>query len=290
VPFATPQLLRPIRLLATDVDGTLLDHQHLLSPANRAALRRVAAAGIEIALVTGRRHRYVLPIARELDVDVHLVTSNGALIRSLRDGRPGPVLFRNFLPKADARAVLLALPEYRGQAVVTFDRENAGELVLESPNEAQRHFSGWLENNRAAVTYRAPLQDCLDSDPVQLMFGGTIAQIELAAARLGAAPAGAAVRMLRTMYPKRDLGILDVLQRDVNKGAAVAVLARSLGIAAGEVLALGDNFNDLEMLEYAGTAVLMGNAHPEMDRPGWHRTADHNQDGVAAAVSTFLGL
>ncbi len=279
-----------IRLLATDVDGTLLNRHHLLSPGNRAAVRRVAAAGIEIALVTGRRHSYVLPIALELEADVHLITSNGALIRSLRGGRAGPVLFRNFLPKAEARAVLRALPEFRGQAVVTFARDDGGELVLESPTEAQRYFAGWLDHNRAAVTYHAPLETCLDTDPVQLMFGGTIAQMDRAVAQLSASPAGAAVRMLRTTYPQRDLGILDVLHRDVNKGAAVAALADSLRIASSGVLALGDNFNDLEMLEYAGTAVLMGNAHPEMDRPGWHRTVDHDADGVAVAVRTFLGM
>jgi hydroxymethylpyrimidine pyrophosphatase-like HAD family hydrolase len=100
------------------------------------------------------------------------------------------------------------------------------------------------------------------------------------------------IAMHRTEYPERDLGILDLLPPNCSKGAALADYARSLGLERSEVAAIGDNFNDQDMLEYAGHAVVMANASAEMlnlaDERGWSVTRSNDEDGVAEALGQLL--
>jgi Cof subfamily protein (haloacid dehalogenase superfamily) len=273
-----------IRLLAVDVDGTLLDSNHELPAANVEALVAAQARGVAIVLVTGRRFNFVQPIAHLLPFNCFLITSNGAIVYDTA----GEILFSNFLPRQTAACVLRNLPQFRAQAVLTFPTDGAGELVLESHSGAQKTFSGWLERNLKYVHYCQPLEAALNADPVQIMFGGSIAQMDAATAALAQSECAPHVRVLRTVYPKRDLSIIDVLHRDVSKGAALRFLAETVGVQRAQVMAIGDNFNDLEMLEFAGTAVLMGNAHAEMDRPGWLRAPDNDHAGVAAMISKLV--
>lgn len=279
-----------VQLIALDVDGTLLDSRQQVSQRNAQAIAAAAARNIVIVLATGRRYSFVLPIAEALNVDCFLITSNGALVRR----RAGAVHGRQLLPRERARAVVEALPEYAAQLVITFPREGPGELVMEAiddgGDERRRAFSGWLERNRAALAFCSPVSACLTEDPVQLMYGGTPAQIGAIVSRLTGHVIHSQVTCLQTLYPRRDLGILDILDRGVNKGAALARLAAELGISRERVFAVGDNYNDLEMLEFAGHAVLMGNAHPEMRRAGWYETADNDHDGVAEALARMLGI
>ncbi|MDQ3806278.1 MAG: HAD hydrolase family protein [Acidobacteriota bacterium] len=100
---------------------------------------------------------------------------------------------------------------------------------------------------------------------------------------------GAAVKLLLTLYPKPDFALLDVLHPEASKGAGLAAVAAEGGLGAEEVMAVGDNFNDLEMIEYAGTGVLMGNADPSLrDRGRFHLTASNDEDGVAEAIERFV--
>lgn len=284
-----------IRLLAVDVDGTLLDSQHRLPPRNAAALAAAAARGVVIALATGRRFNFVRPIAAALGCPSLIVASNGALVReAAAGGEPGREWFRHFLPRRKARAVLATLARYRDQAVVTMPEDGAAaELYMtpeRDPSAAERRaFATWVGSNRDHLAYSDPLERCLTTDPIQLMYGGSVAAVRAIAEELAAAPLGTELTLLRTLYPRRDLGILDILDAGVDKGAALAAVASRLAIPAAAVAAIGDNYNDVGMLTFAGRAVLMGNAHAAMDRPGWARTADNDQDGVARAVE-MLGL
>ncbi len=273
-----------IRLLALDVDGTLLDSHHQLTSRTRKALEAAAGRDIIFVLATGRRPTFARPIAEQLPGTVYLIASNGAIVRPLH----GDDLFTRLLPRERAIQVVQALDEWRRQAVVTFPVEGAGELVMEDAADALRTFSGWLQQNLAWVRFCKPLENALQIDPVQLMYGGTVAQMERARQQLLAAECSANLRLSQTIYPHRDLSILDVLDGEVNKGAALARLAAMLGVDAGEIMAIGDNFNDLDMLEFAGTPVLMGNASADLDRPGWHRTRDNDHDGVAWALEEIV--
>ena len=275
----------PFTLLCLDVDGTLLNSRHEISPGNLAALRCAAEQGVTIALATGRRYSFVLPIAEQLPGDVYLLSSNGAVIRP----RHRPPIYSRHLARATAIEVLRRLDDWRGHAVVTFPVDGAGELIMEDAEQAARAFPGWLDQNLAFVQFRRPLETALDRDPVQLMYGGTLAQMERIRALLAAASLTSHLRLCETLYPHRDLAILDVLHAEVNKGAALAWLSQRLGLRPEAVMAVGDNFNDIEMLEFAGAAFLMANAPPGLARPHWRRTLDCDGDGVAEALRS-VGL
>src|SRR5438876_8929713 len=117
----------PTRLLAIDIDGTLLNSKFELPPTNIAALERAHAAGIEIVLVTGRRHTFALPIARQLGFDLWLISSNGAVTRSLS----GETFHRDMMPRETCLRLCEAMLEFRGHTVLTFDKETKGAIVLE---------------------------------------------------------------------------------------------------------------------------------------------------------------
>src|ERR1700758_4531440 len=122
---------RPIRLLATDIDGTLLNPQFQISEGDLMALRRAHASGIEIVLVTGRRHTFALPIARQLGFNLWLISSNGAGTRSLS----GESFHRDLMPAATCRRLCGAMQEFRGNTVLTFDKEVKGAIVMEQLDE-----------------------------------------------------------------------------------------------------------------------------------------------------------
>lgn len=281
---------QPIRLLALDIDGTLLDPQFKISEQNLAALRAAHGAGIEIMLATGRRHDYALPIAQELGFPVWLISSNGALIRS----SAGETFFTDRLPASTAIQLVQYMDAFRGHAVLTFDRPanvpGNDSLVLESADELNKTVARWMEMNRPYIKFVSPLEDALTEDPIQAMYCGRVARMEEAQQHLKQAAFLDKITLLKTQYDHRDLCILDILNRECSKGHALKRWAERQGIPREQVMAIGDNHNDLEMLEFAGLAVVMENASQELKQNGWMVTASNAENGVARAVEVILGL
>jgi Cof subfamily protein (haloacid dehalogenase superfamily) len=280
------QILKPsIRLLATDIDGTLLNPQFKISEGDLMALRRAHAAGIEIVLVTGRRHTFALPIAQQLGFDLWLISSNGAVTRSLG----GETFHRDMMPAETCRRLCAAMPEFRGNTVLTFDQETKGAIVLERLDELGVSIRRWLEKNMEYIEFVVPLEKSLVGDPVQAMFCGTMERMKLALRALEGAGMDGMVTVLRTEYPERDLSMIDVLNAECSKGHALERWAAHRGCRREEVMAIGDNHNDVEMLEFAGHPVIMGNACEELRSRGWTVTLGNDACGIAAAVHMVLG-
>jgi Cof subfamily protein (haloacid dehalogenase superfamily) len=280
----------PIRLLALDIDGTLTDPNFQVPARNIAALRAAHEAGIEIILATGRRHDYALPIAQELGFPIWLISSNGALIRS----SASETFFTDRLPARTAAELIQYMDEFRGHAVLTFDRAanepGNDSLVLESADELNKTVSRWLQVNRPYIRFVSPLEDALTEDPLQAMYCGRVAAMEVLQKRLNQADFLDKITVMRTQYDHRDLCILDILNRECSKGHALRRWAEERGISREQVMAIGDNHNDLEMLEFAGVAVVMGNASNELKQNGWIVTGSNEESGVAQAVYEILGL
>ena len=280
----------PIRVLAVDIDGTLTDPQFHVSSRNLAALRAAHEAGIQIILATGRRHDYALPVALDLGIPVILLSSNGAMVRDSK----GATLFTERLPAATARKLIRHMDAYRAHAVLTFDRPSApgnGSLVLERADELNRTVSRWLEANRPYIKFVAPLEDALtEEDPIQAMYCGRVSLMQSVEQRLAQADFLDEITILKTHYDHRDLSILDILASNCSKGHALRRWAEDNGIPREQVMAIGDNYNDLEMLEFAGLAVVMGNASEDMKQSGWKVTSSNSENGVARALEELLGL
>jgi len=275
----------PIRLLATDIDGTLLNPQFQISERDLQALRRAHAAGIEIVVVTGRRHTFALPIVNQLGFDLWLISSNGAVTRSLS----GETFYRDRMPAATCRRLCAAMQEFRGNTVLTFDQETKGALVLERLDELSTSIRRWLEKNMQYIDFIIPIERALVTDPIQAMFCGSMERMTFALQALQNSGLNGMVTILRTEYPERDLSMIDVLNAGCSKGHALKRWAAHRGYRREEVMAVGDNHNDVEMLEFAGHPVIMGNACEELRGRGWHVTGGNDACGLAEAVELMLG-
>jgi Cof subfamily protein (haloacid dehalogenase superfamily) len=273
-----------IRLLAIDIDGSLLDPHFQVSSANLAALRRAHETGVEIVLVTGRRHQFALPIAQSLGFEVWLITSNGAVTRSVT----GELFHRDLLPADTARDLIAYMEPFRGNLVLTFDREGKGALALERTDELTPHIQRWIESNLQYIEFVVPIERALVTDPIQAMFCGAIPSMQVAEEHLRAAGLSDRVAILKTRYDARDLVIIDILNHGCSKGHALERWARHRGLRREEVMAIGDNYNDIEMLQFAGVPVIMGNAREDLKQNGWRVTLSNEQSGVAAAVEEVL--
>ena len=278
-----------IRVLAVDIDGTLTDPQFHVSERNIQALRAAHHEGIEIILATGRRHDFALPIARQLGIPVTLLSSNGALMRS----SDGETVFAERLPASTARKLVRHMDAFRGHAVLTFDRPGneprSDSLILERADELNNSISRWLEVNRPYIKFVAPLEDALaDEDPLQAMYCGSITLMETAQHRLDEADFLDEITVVKTQYDHRDLCILDILTHGCSKGHALRRWAQKRGVDRQHIMAIGDNYNDLEMLEFAGLPVLMGNANEDLKRNGFFLTGNNAENGVAQAVEGLL--
>jgi Cof subfamily protein (haloacid dehalogenase superfamily) len=274
----------PIRLLATDIDGTLLNSAFQIAPADMAALRHAHAEGVEVVVVTGRRHTFALPIVQQLGFDLWVISSNGAITRSLA----GETYHRDLLPVETCRKLCTSMREFRGNTVLTFDTDSKGAIVLEHMKELNVSIQRWLEKNLQYIDFVIPIENSLTRDPVQAMFCGPIARMHQAVAAV--AESGLQVTVLRTEYEARDLSIVDVLNQGCSKGHALERWANFRGIPREQVMAIGDNYNDIEMLAFAGVPFIMGNASNELRRNGWTVTASNDENGVAAAIEQVLGV
>ncbi len=270
-----------IRLIGIDIDGTLLDSRGRMPDANRDVIHEAVAAGLHVALVTGRSYPFARPIAEPLPAAITLIVSNGAIER----GMDGSTHARRLLDRSVAEAVLGATRQFRDAAALIFDRDADRQIVFETMDWDQPNRKGYWSRNQSLIDRSVPLELALTEDPIQVMFNGGVSQMRELAAALDGGARDYAVSL--TEYEHRDFSLVDVTSPLATKGRALAWRAQQLGITRDEVMAVGDNFNDLEMLEFAGLPVVMANAVEGLKTRGWHVTGGHDEGGLADAVQRF---
>ncbi len=273
-----------IRLVAIDLDGTLLDSRSEIPESNRAAVARAVAAGVHVVLVTGRRYDFTLQIRQRLNVPLALIVNNGALVK----GSDGETLARRLLPRDIARTVLEATSEFRSGAAVVFDRPQEGQVVFERIDWEDPGRRGYFERNRAFLREVSPLESSLTEDPIQVMYTGPVEEMRRLVARLAALDFARKFAVAVAEYERRNFTIVDVIERGCSKGNALADWAARLGIRREEILAIGDNLNDRDMLAVAGLPVVMANASQELKSNGWRVTLSNDDGGVAVAIERYV--
>lgn len=312
-------------LIAIDMDGTLIGSDGHISERNRAALLAAEQAGVEIVIATGRRHAYAMRLVRALGLRgaSALISSNGTVIRTVGSR----LVHRQHMTASTALALCRALGDLRDTFVLTYDRvgdngdDTRGALVCEPSNALHNSIGNWMRANEPYIAHVDNIEEALataaayeaaqrDSShaavdlhaPIQAMLCGTVLQMEQAEALLRQQPdiagvgepepPGCTIVLHRTAYPDRDLSILDILPAGCSKASALQHLTGLRGCTMADVLAIGDNWNDLPMLEAAGQAVLMGNAPLELQvlahERGWTVGPTNDEDGVALAVEAAL--
>ena len=272
-----------VKLIAVDMDGTLLDSRSQVPEANVAAIVAAVASGIEVALVTGRRFDFAVPIARQIPCPLTMIVNNGALIKS----KDGATHARRLLSRETARLVLEAMGEFNADAAVVFDRPRENQVIYQQIDWQDPRRKVYFEMNRAFISTMTPLADCLTEDPIQVMYTGPVARIREVEAALRALPFAERFALAVTLYESRNFGLVDVLEPRCSKGAALEEWARRRGFARDDVMAIGDNLNDREMLDAVGLPVVMGNSVPELKRQGWRETLTNDENGVAAAIRAY---
>jgi hydroxymethylpyrimidine pyrophosphatase-like HAD family hydrolase len=272
-------------LLALDLDGTLLNDEREIPEANVRAIQAAVREGVAVALVTGRRfpsmRRYVEPLGPE----TFAVANSGAIVRK---GTEGAILRRSLLPLLCAHRVL-DLADEEGMEPVIHDGPDAeGHLVLRASAREVSHMERYLHQTSPPPIWVDSLQ--VERSPVQIGFTGGVKEIrgfEVALAD-GLRSSGHRASLARTEYPEEDLALLDVLGVEATKCKALEFLASLLEIDLADTMAIGDNWNDLEMLERAGLGVIMGNADPDLKARGFAETGTNEACGVADAIKNYL--
>lgn len=262
-----------IRLVALDLDGTVVGQDGSVSPGVVQAVRRVQERGILVTVATGR----VYPSARRYLQELHLgevpvITCNGAEVWA-GDGRR--LWYRPLAPRAAARVVEICLSW--GVRVASFVGDEVFLVAADAGMEGYARAVG-LRPRRVGGHWSALWAEA----PAKIT--GLAHGSRVDAVRRRVAEALGEEVVVTTSAPT----YLEVLGRGVSKGAALAEVIRRLGISPGEVLAVGDAENDLDMLQLAGVGVAMGNAPARVQAAARHVTASWAEDGVARALERWV--
>ncbi len=284
-----------IKLLALDLDGTTLNSRGEISDANRLAIRAAEAKGVLVTIATGRRFRDAQPVGIDLGLNAPLITHNGALLKYADSEE---TVICSLLSTETSLEIVRVGKDYGGDALVSTDPHGHGTLLYDRVSEDNiplRKYLRWSETlhggeaGRLGVAHVEKLDDVLhEHEIVHISFSGSCNAMGAMLSVLGR-ELGNSVTILPTIYPSLDFTLIDILPPEASKGHGVSKLAEINSIGRDEVMTIGDNFNDLEMLEYAGTAVVMGNADPNLlDRPEFYTTLSNDESGVAAAIERFI--
>jgi hydroxymethylpyrimidine pyrophosphatase-like HAD family hydrolase len=161
-------------------------------------------------------------------------------------------------------------------------------MVTHPLSDANLPLQGYLGKLPHAVCQEESLQDAVDQDLIQIMFSGSLSAMVDVERHLEEKGFLGKIKLTKTYYPDKNLGIVDVLDRHCSKRRALQFLAESFDCEPKEILAIGDNHNDLEMLEYVGIGVVVGNCVEELKGRGFAETSSNNDSGVARALERFL--
>ncbi len=177
---------------------------------------------------------------------------------------------------------------FEDSVAIVFDRPDERQVVFERMDWTQPNRRGYFERNKAFIASSgAPLGDMLVEGPIQVMFNGGVTAMRELVKALDASALADRFSIALTEYEHRDFSLVDVNGAGCSKGATLARWVERQGWTPSEVVAIGDNLNDLEMLTFAGTAVIMGNASGALRARAdarWHQTGSNDEGGLATAI------
>ena len=256
------------KLLALDLDDTLLNESYVISPRNIKAIRAIVQKGMKVTIATGRMFRSTLPHARKLEVELPLITYHGALIKNACSGE---VLKHYPLPYDTALEILQLGEKMDFHVNFYFD----DRLFIKEENENTKYYQQIASIPVESVGELSHFMLEQHMQPTKLTIinqDGRMDQLQ---------------HMLRDKFMQQ-LSIvlsrphfLEITNRQATKGQALRFLAGKEGILAEEIVAMGDSYNDIDMLQYAGLGVAVANAPQEVKNAADHITAANTDDGVA---------
>lgn len=262
----------PYRLVAVDLDDTLLNGQLEISLPNKQAIQKAREAGVVVTIATGRMYSSVVPYAAALGLDLPLITYQGALIKN---ALTGVTILHQPVPAQLAQQVLDIA---RGQGLhINFYIND--QLYMEDWSVAGQEYARLARVQPQIVP---DLSQLLHQDPTKVLMIGEPEELNKLQSELK-------VFFGQELHiTKSKPHYLEFIHPHATKGAAITHLARLLNIELEQVIAMGDSFNDLEMLQVAGCAVVMGNAQDEIKQYADLVTTSNDSDGVAQALEKLI--
>lgn len=268
----------PPRLIATDLDGTLLRHDKTVSPRTIAALAAAEDAGIEVFFVTGRPARWMGVVSEHVHGHGLAICANGAAVVDLHAEGPRVVRVRE-LARADALAVVHALRSAAPGVTFAVERAEGIHYEPDYPSFPQDPGTSYAMADELLAEGTG-----LGSDPVLKLLAHHPEMDADEFLALGRKTAGTHAEFTRSSPS----ALLEISGRGVSKASTLALACEERGIAPEEVVAFGDMPNDLEMLAWAGTSYAMANAHPDVRVSTTHTTSTNEEDGVATVIETYV--
>jgi Cof subfamily protein (haloacid dehalogenase superfamily) len=275
-------------LVALDIDGTLLDHQSRVGERTRQAMARAAGRGVRFILCTGRRYRTTLPIMKDLHLEVNVIVNSGAMVKHSGDHR---TIYRNGMTQALALRVVESLrAEGLRPTLFTDDFPDGPDFYVESDRDGNPFFLRYLANNKDAYSISKGFLAAPADRIVEVTVFDAGGRLEGPEKRLRER-FGDAVTTQIVRFSKHGnvCDCLEVLNKDTSKWNALLHVAEGWGIRPEEIVAVGDQLNDLDMVRYAGLGVAMGNAVPELKAEADVVTSTCDEDGVGVLLERLLG-
>ncbi|MGI8542617.1 MAG: Cof-type HAD-IIB family hydrolase [Aridibacter sp.] len=283
-----------IKLLALDLDGTLLNSNGKIPEENISAIRQAEEKGVLVTIATGRRFRDARPVGLECEFNAPIITHNGALLKYAESLETVEV---SLIATETTKEILRVGSEFGGDALVSCDPNGKGTMLydkISAENIPLKKYIVWaksLHGDEAeeAVHHVENLVDVMDENEIiHISYSGTCEPMyELQ--RFLEDELSSSVNILATIYPHLDFTLLDILPPNTSKASGLEHLVSKNNLSHREVMVIGDNFNDLEMLEYAGTPVVMGNADASLlEREEFYTTLSNDEHGVAVAINKFI--
>ncbi len=273
------------RLLAIDIDGTLVNSANELTPNVCAALRRAQDAGIQVVLATGRRYSRTLPLVEPLGLDLPVITASGALIKCPLSHR---TLFQATFEQAAFKEMLTHLDRNGHHAVMYADSFAEGfDFYCCTLNVDTPELLDFYQTNRHCARVQANL---LTAPPPGIFagfaFGRQLEMLALRAELQQRWPEHLEVHVLRS---PRYLGYMcEIAPAGITKWSGIQHLAAEQEIADAEICAVGDDVNDLPMIRAAGLGVAMENAQPEVKAAAGRIAPSNDDDGLVEVVNWLL--
>jgi len=276
------------RLVALDIDGTLLNTQRKVTERTRKAIDSAREIGVVVSLVTGRRFASARLLAMELGLDSALISHNGALTKNATTLE---IIDYHPLNAGTVRELIKIGHEQDADFILCEDPIGLGRVVVENRsverNQRLASYLSYVNEYGLAVEVIDNMAEREITDLIQVMYTGTVQKMEDLSSLIQTTIGDNAKRQWTT-YRDSDMTILDLLNPKCSKAHGVAALAESLHISNGEVMAIGDNYNDVEMLQMAGLGVVMANAEQGLKTMGFTETTSNDEDGVAEAIERYV--
>ncbi len=273
------------RMVAIDLDGTLLRKDGTMGERTRRALQAAVKRGIKVVICTGRRFRTTLPVLAELQLAVPVIVHGGQLIK---DADTHETLHHHYLPQELSLGAVKFLKAHGATPIVYVDLFTQGiDIHLDNERDGHPFHLKYLERNRAHCHFVGDVTSVFCPQTIHIGALADRASLERLDVRLER-EFGSSIRHLVMNNTNDEGAFLEIMTPGNSKWRALSVLINAAGFAPEQVICIGDEVNDLEMIRHAGLGVAMGNATPAIKAVADYITRTNEEDGVAYVVEQFV--